>query len=92
MKITVDLPDLQEVVQDAVETAMTDKQTKLFGWKFFTLKETAELLQVKTSTLLDKRQPYLSELEYSQEGKKFWFKKESVEAYIDNRMIKKYKR
>ena len=45
MKITVDLPDLQEVVAASVEAAMTDKQTKLFGWKFFTLIETAQLLQ-----------------------------------------------
>ena len=92
MKITVDLPDLHEVVADAVETAMTDKQTKLFGWKFFTLKETAELLQIKTSTLLDRRMPYLTELEYSQKGKTFWFKKVSVEDFINSRVIKKYKR
>ena len=92
MKVTVDLPDLQEVVQEAVETAMIDKQTKLFGWKFFTLKEAAELLQVKVSTLLDKRQPYLAELEYSQNGKTFWFKKQSIEDFITNRMIKKYRR
>ena len=92
MKVTVDLPDLQGVVKDAVETAMIDKQTKLFGWRFFTLKETAELLQIKTSTLLDKRMPYLIELEYSQNGRIFWFKKESVEAFISNRMIRKYKR
>ena len=92
MKITVDLPELHEVVQDAVETALADKQTKLFGWKFYTLMETAELLQIKTGTLIDKRQPYLTEIEYAQSGKIFWFKKESVEAYINNRMIKKYKR
>ena len=30
MKITVDLPDLQEVVANAVEVAMTDKQTKIY--------------------------------------------------------------
>ncbi|MFL5765466.1 MAG: hypothetical protein ACJ77K_16090 [Bacteroidia bacterium] len=92
MKITVDLPDLQEVVKEAVETAMIDKQTKLFGWKFYSLKETADLLQVKTSTLLDKRQPYLTELEYAQQGKTFWFKKASVEEYISIRIIKRYKR
>lgn len=92
MKITVDLPDLQEVVADAVENAMTDRQSKLFGWKFFTLKETAELLQVKTSTLLDKRQCYLGELEYSQNGKTFWFVKASVEKFISSRFMKKYKR
>jgi len=92
MKVTIDLPELQEIVQDAVETALTDKQTKLFGWKFFTLKETAELLQIKTSTLLDKRMPYLAEIEYSQQGKLFWFSKESVEKFIRNRIIKNYKR
>ena len=92
MKITVDLPDLQEVVKDAVETAIIDKQTKLFGWKFFTLKETAELLQIKVSTLLDKRMPYLTELVYSQSGKTFWFSKESVEKFISDRIIRKYKR
>ncbi len=92
MKITVDLPDLQEVVAASVEAAMTDKQAKLFGWKYFTLKEAAELLQVKVSTLLDKRQPYLTELEYSQNGKTFWFKKQSIEDFITNRIIKKYRR
>ena len=92
MKITVDLPDLQEVVAEAVDHAMTDRQAKLFGWKFFTLIETAELLQKKTSTILDKRQPFLNEIKYSQDGKTFWFLKTSVEDYIARRMIKKYKR
>ncbi len=92
MKLSVDLPDIAEVISQAVETAINDKQTKLFGWSYFTLKETAELLQIKTSTLLDKRMPYLNEIEYSQNGKIFWFKKESVEAFIVNRTIKKYSR
>ena len=92
MKITVDLPDLQEVVASAVEAAMIDKQSKLFAWKFFTLKETAELLQVRVSTLLDKRQPYLVELEFAQAGKLYWFKKTSVEKYIENRIIRKHRR
>ncbi len=92
MKITVDLPDLKEVVEGAVENAMTDRQAKLFGWKYFTLKETAELLQIKPGTILDRRQPYLTELEYSQAGKAYWFSKESVERYISSRNIKKYRR
>jgi hypothetical protein len=90
MKITLDLPDLQDVVRDAVETAWMEKQAKLASWKFFTLKETAELLQVKISTLLDKRMPFLNGLEYSQQGKTFWFYKDSVEAFISNRIIRKY--
>lgn len=90
MKLSVDLPDIAEVIARAVETAISDKQTKLFGWKYFTLNETAELLQVKTSTILDKRMPYLNELEHSQNGKIYWFKKESVEAFISSRMIRKY--
>lgn len=92
MKITVDLPDLAQVVEQTVEFAMRDKQSKLFGWKYFTLKETAELLQIKTTTLLDKRMPYLLELEYSQSGKLFWFTKDSVEKFISTRTIKKHKR
>lgn len=92
MKITVDLPDLQETVKDAVENALIDKQTQLIDWKYFTLKETAELLQIKTSTLLDKRMPYLNEILYSQQGKIFWFVKKSVEDFIANRQINKYRR
>lgn len=92
MKLTIDLPDIAEVIAKAVETAISEKQTKLFGWKYFTLKETAELLQIKTSTLLDKRMPFLTELEYSQNGKIFWFQKESVENFISSRMIRKYRR
>lgn len=92
MKITVDLPDLAQVVEQTVESALRDRQSKLFGWKYFTLKETAELLQIKTTTLLDKRMPYLLELEYSQSGKLFWFTKDSVEKYISSRTIKKHKR
>lgn len=92
MKITVDLPDLQEVVKMAVETALIDKQKQLADWKYFTLKETAEILQIKTTTLLDRRMPYLNELEYSQNGKTFWFKKESVELFISSRLIRKYRR
>ena len=56
MKITIDLPDLKEVIAETIETVLIDKQAKLFRWKFFSLKEAAELLQVKPSTLLDKRQ------------------------------------
>jgi hypothetical protein len=92
MKLTLDLPDIAEVIALAVETAISDKQTKLIGWKYFTLKETAELLQVQTSTLLDKRMPFLNEIEYSQSGKIFWFKKTSVEAFISGRVIRKYRR
>lgn len=92
MKITVDLPDLQEAIKTAVETALIDKQKQLVNWKYFTLKETAELLQIKTSTLLDKRMPYLTEIEYSQNGKTFWFIKDSVELFISSRLIRKYNR
>jgi hypothetical protein len=92
MKITVDLPDLQETVRDAVENALIDKQKQLIDWKYFTLKETADLLQIKTSTLLDKRMPYLNEIIYSQSGKIFWFVKQSVEDFIANRQINKYSR
>ena len=92
MKLTVDLPDIAEVIEQAVESAISDKQTKLFGWKYFTLKETADVLQIKTTTLLDKRMPYLVELEYSQNGKLFWFTKESVERFISSRVITRYRR
>ena len=92
MKITVDLPDLNEVVRDAVENALIDKQRQLIDWKYFTLKETADLLQIKTSTLLDKRMPFLNEIIFSQSGKIFWFIKKSVEDFISNRQIKKFRR
>ncbi len=92
MKITVDLPDLNEVVRDAVENALIDKQRQLIDWKYFTLKETADLLQIKTSTLLDKRMPFLNEIIFSQSGKIFWFLKKSVEDFISNRQIKKFRR
>jgi hypothetical protein len=92
MEFKISFPELDEVVRVAVESSMIDKQSKLFGWKYFTLKETAELLQIKTTTLLDKRMPYLLELEYSQSGKLFWFTKDSVEKFISSRTIKKYKR
>jgi len=92
LKITVDLPDLHESIKEAVEKALIDKQKQLIDWKYYTLKETAELLQIKTSTLLDKRMPYLTEILYSQQGKIFWFLKKSVEDFIANRQINKYKR
>lgn len=91
MKITVDLPDIAEIISKAVEEAIIDKQTKLSQWPYYTLNETSELLQIKTSTLLDKRMPYLNEIEYSQSGKIFWFKKSSVESFIASRHIRKYK-
>jgi hypothetical protein len=75
MKLTVDLPDIAEVIAQAVNNALLDKQTQLLNWKYYSLKETAELLQIKTSTLLDKRMPYLNEITYSQNGKIFWFLK-----------------
>ena len=92
MKLTVDLPDIAEVIAQAVNNALLDKQTQLLDWKYYSLKETAELLQIKTSTLLDKRMPYLNEIAYSQNGKIFWFLKTSVENFISNRQINKYRR
>ncbi len=92
MKLTVDLPELNEMVIKAVETALKDKQTELNGWEYYTLKETCGLLQIKSSTLLDKRMPYINELEFAQSGRIFWFKKKSVEDFISNRLIKRYKR
>ncbi len=92
MKVTVDLPDLQDVVKAAVEEALKDRQSKLFEWKYYSLKETAELLQVKVSTLLDKRMPFLNEIEFSQSGKLFWFSKKSVEDFIATRSIRRYRR
>ena len=92
MKVQIDLTELDTTIAAAVTAAINDKQTKLFGWKYYTLAETAELLQIKTSTLLDKRMPFLNELEYSQSGKIFWFLKTSVENFISSRKIKKYKR
>jgi hypothetical protein len=92
MKLTVDLPDIAEVIAQAVNNALLDKQTQLLNWKYYSLKETAELLQIKTSTLLDKRMPYLNEITYSQNGKIFWFLKTSVENFISNRQINKYRR
>ncbi len=92
MKLTVDLPDIAEVIAQAVNNALLDKQTQLLDWKYYSLKETAELLQIKTSTLLDKRMPYLNEITYSQNGKIFWFLKTSVENFIANRQINKYRR
>ena len=91
-RITIELPDLPNSIKAAVEQALIDCQAKLFCWKWFTLKETATLLQIKRKTLLDKRRPYLNEIEYSQSGKIFWFSKISVEEFIDSRIIKKYKR
>ena len=90
MNFTVEIPNMEEAIAKAVAIHWTDKQAELQNWKYFTLVETAKLLQVKTSTILDKRQPYLTELEYSQNGKIFWFNKKSVEEYISNRSIKKY--
>jgi hypothetical protein len=92
MKFILDMPDFYEVVKTAIENAILEKQIALSEWKFFTLKETASLLQIKTGTLLDKRMPYLNEIEYYQNGKVFWFSKDSVEAFIVNRKINKYKR
>lgn len=92
MKVQLDLSDLDAAIAKAVEAAIVDQQTKFSGWKYYTLKEAAELLQIRPSTLLDKRLPYLNELEYSQNGKTFWFIKSSVEAFISSRHIKKHKR
>ena len=92
MKVEIELKDLDKIVAQAVETALCDKQAKLIQWDFFTLAEASELLQIKPSTLLDKRQPYLNELDYSQSGKTFWFTKNSVTRYIESRIIKKYRR
>lgn len=92
MKLTVDLPDITAFIAQAVEAALKDKQTELAGWKYYTLEETCKLLQVKRTTLLDKRMPFLNEIEYSQSGKLFWFIKKSVEEFISSRKIKHYKR
>ncbi len=92
MKVTLDLPDLNEIVAQAVENALKDKQAQLSAWDYYTLKETSDLLQIKSSTLLDKRMPYLTEIAYSQNGRIFWFQKKSVEKFISDRFILKFRR
>ncbi|MFN6037733.1 MAG: hypothetical protein ACK452_04645, partial [Bacteroidota bacterium] len=68
-----------------------DKQSEVEGWKYYTILETCKLLQVKSKTLLDKRKPYLNELEYSRLGRIFWFTKKSVHDFIANRTFRKYR-
>jgi hypothetical protein len=100
MLITVDLPDIEAAIEKVVQAAFTKaledalaaKQITVQNWPYYTLKETSELLQVKTGTLLDKRMPFLNEIEYSQSGKIFWFKKTSVEEFIATRHMRKYRR
>lgn len=99
MKITVDLPDIADAIEKAVEAtftkaidkALTAKQITIQNWQYYPLNETSELLQVKTSSLLDKRMPFLNKIEYSQRGKIFWFKKTSVEEFIAIRHMRKYR-
>lgn len=92
MKITVDLPEIKEFISQAVEEALLHRQSQLSAWKYYTLEETCKLLQVKRTTLLDKRMPFLNALDYSQSGKLFWFLKKSVEDFIAGRKIRKYQR
>jgi hypothetical protein len=92
LKLNIDISELENFIsttlKNAVESFQPIEQTT---WNYYSLKEAARLLQIKTTTLIDKRQPYLSEIEYAQAGKIFWFEKASLEKYIKNRTIRKYK-
>jgi hypothetical protein len=88
MKVLLEIDGLKDVIAETVEAALRSKQAELSYWPYYTLEETARLLQLKKETLLDKRNHYLNELEYSSQGKSFWFKKESVLHYIQERAIK----
>ena len=92
MKSYIDTSELENFISTALKNAVESIQpVQQTTWNYYSLKEAAQLLQIKTTTLIDKRQPYLNEIEYAQAGKIFWFEKSSLEKYIKNRTIRKYK-
>lgn len=92
MKLTIDLTELHQMIIKTIESALENIPEEKTMWEYYTLKEASELLQIKTATLLDKRMPFINELEYAQSGRIFWFKKTSVEKFVTDRIVKKHKR
>jgi hypothetical protein len=81
---------LREQITEVVEQSLQSRFESLSSWPYYTAEETAKLLQISVKHLLDKRYPYITELEYAQHGKRiYWFKKDSLLHFIENRMIVK---
>lgn len=91
MEVKLNIDGLQDLIAQAVESAMRSKQAEHSNWPYYSAEEAAEKLQITVKHLLDKRYPFINEIEYAQHGKRiFWFKKESVFNFIEKRMIVKY--
>lgn len=91
MEVKLNIDGLQDLIVQAVESAMHSKQADHSNWPYYSAEEAAEKLQITVKHLLDKRYPYINEIEYAQHGKRiFWFKKESLLEFIEKRLIKKY--
>ena len=83
---------LREQITEVVEQCLYARFESLSSWPYYTVEETAKLLQISVKHLLDKRYPYINELEYAQHGKRiFWFKKDALLKFIESRLIVKNK-
>jgi hypothetical protein len=81
---------LREQIAEVVENCLSARFESLSSWPYYTAEETAKLLQITVKHLLDKRYPYIKELEYAQHGKRiFWFKKDALVKFIESRLIVK---
>jgi hypothetical protein len=82
------LDGLREQIMEVVEQSLQTRFESLSSWPYYSAEETAKLLQITVKHLLDKRYPYINELEYAQHGKRiFWFKKDALLQFIEKRLI-----
>jgi hypothetical protein len=86
----IELTGLTEHIETIVARVIACHQRELCEWPYSSAEQTADLLQIGVKTLLDKRKGYLDQLEYSKQGKAFWFLKASILAFVEKRAI--YKR
>jgi hypothetical protein len=89
MKAELNFPGLEDAISAAIEKSLANRITELQSWPYVNKDVAAALLNIKVKTLLDKSKGYLDELEYYQQNKTFWFKKEALLFYVEKRRISK---
>ncbi len=88
LEAKLQIEGLREQITEVIEQCVNTRFDNLRSWPYYTSEETAKLLQISVKHLLDKRYPYINEFEHAQHGKRiFWFKKESLLKFIEDRLI-----
>ena len=88
MKATINI-SLEQTIAAAIQDAIQAHITQLQDWPYVDQTIAAQRLGLSVSALLDKRNGHLEELDYSCQGKRYWFTKETLHEYVQRRSVRR---